>query len=181
MCTSYKEPLPLHVPIIPSFILLPHTKHKSEIRKNPLFRRDFQIMCAQIGVDPLASQKGHHSLLTERSPFTPHRKVTIPPNPLLFTPYLGFWSELLGMGDFYYALGIQIIETCFATVFFMTETHLGCTETPCGLYPDPNSNPNYTPYPNPVLVALLSYFSWMLLLSTAQQKWRINGTRDIVE
>ena len=119
--------------------------------------------------------------LTERSPFTPHRKVTIPPNPLLFTPYLGFWSELLGMGDFYYALGIQIIETCFATVFFMTETHLGCTETPCGLYPDPNSNPNYTPYPNPVLVALLSYFSWMLLLSTAQQKWRINGTRDIVE
>jgi len=27
----------------------------------------------------------------------------------------GFWSELLGMGDFYYALAVQIIEVCLAT------------------------------------------------------------------
>ncbi|KAJ3209834.1 ESCRT-II subunit protein snf8 [Dinochytrium kinnereticum] len=27
----------------------------------------------------------------------------------------GFWSELLGVGDFYYELGVQIIEICLAT------------------------------------------------------------------
>jgi ESCRT-II complex subunit VPS22 len=27
----------------------------------------------------------------------------------------GFWSELLGVGDFYYELGVQIIEACLAT------------------------------------------------------------------
>ncbi len=34
-------------------------------------------MCASVGVDPLASNKG-------------------------------FWTELLGFGDFYYELGVQI-------------------------------------------------------------------------
>lgn len=57
-------------------------KHKSEIRKNPLFRRQFQEMCAAIGVDPLASRKG-------------------------------VWS-VLGMGDFYYELSVQVIEVCMA-------------------------------------------------------------------
>ncbi|KAF2348990.1 EAP30 [Trinorchestia longiramus] len=33
-------------------------KHKNEIRKNPQFRRQFQEMCASIGVDPLASGRG---------------------------------------------------------------------------------------------------------------------------
>ncbi|KAL1394477.1 hypothetical protein pipiens_011920, partial [Culex pipiens pipiens] len=51
-------------------------KHKAEIRKNAQFRRQFQEMCAAIGVDPLASGKG-------------------------------FWRLLLGMGDFYYELGVQ--------------------------------------------------------------------------
>ncbi|XP_070563831.1 LOW QUALITY PROTEIN: vacuolar-sorting protein SNF8-like [Ptychodera flava] len=59
-------------------------KHKTEIRKNPEFRTQFQEMCATIGVDPLASNKG-------------------------------FWSEMLGVGDFYYELGVQIIEVCLAT------------------------------------------------------------------
>ncbi len=27
----------------------------------------------------------------------------------------GFWSEMLGVGDFYYELGVQIIEICMAT------------------------------------------------------------------
>ena len=27
----------------------------------------------------------------------------------------GFWSEMLGVGDFYYELGVQIIEVCMAT------------------------------------------------------------------
>lgn len=58
-------------------------KHKNEIRKNPHFRRQFQEMCASIGVDPLASGKG-------------------------------FWS-VLGIGDFYYELAVQIVEVCLAT------------------------------------------------------------------
>lgn len=41
-------------------------------------------MCANIGVDPLASNKG-------------------------------MWAQLLGFGDFYYELGVQIVEACLAT------------------------------------------------------------------
>ncbi|XP_017775695.1 PREDICTED: vacuolar-sorting protein SNF8 [Nicrophorus vespilloides] len=59
------------------------TKHKNEIRKNADFRRQFQEMCATIGVDPLSSGKG-------------------------------FWS-VLGIGDFYYELAVQIVEVCLAT------------------------------------------------------------------
>ncbi|KAJ8534439.1 hypothetical protein K7X08_016167 [Anisodus acutangulus] len=59
-------------------------KHKNDIRKNPAFRAQFHEMCAKVGVDPLASNKG-------------------------------FWAELLGIGDFYYELGVQIIEICLAT------------------------------------------------------------------
>ncbi|XKL63263.1 hypothetical protein PGB90_005627 [Kerria lacca] len=58
-------------------------KHKTEIKKNPQFRRQFQEMCASIGVDPLASGKG-------------------------------FWS-VLGIGDFYHELTVQIVEVCLAT------------------------------------------------------------------
>ncbi|KAI4479668.1 PREDICTED: vacuolar-sorting protein SNF8 [Polistes canadensis] len=58
------------------------TKHKSEIKKNAQFRRQFTEMCASIGVDPLASGKG-------------------------------FWS-VLGIGDFYYELAVQIVEVCMA-------------------------------------------------------------------
>ena len=48
-----------------------------------MFRRQFQEMCASIGVDPLSSHKG-------------------------------FWS-VLNLGDFYYELGVQIVEVCLAT------------------------------------------------------------------
>eukprot|EP00124_Ichthyophonus_hoferi_P000213 Ihof_evm20s7 gene=Ihof_evmTU20s7 len=58
-------------------------KHKNDIAKNAVFRSHFQKMCAQVGVDPLASRKG-------------------------------FWSELLGVGDFYFELGVQIVEVCLA-------------------------------------------------------------------
>lgn len=59
------------------------SKHKTEIKKNARFRRQFTEMCASIGVDPLASEKG-------------------------------FWS-VLGIGDFYYELAVQIVEVCMAT------------------------------------------------------------------
>ena len=42
------------------------------------------MMCANVGVDPLASNKG-------------------------------MFAQLLGIGDFYYQLGVQIIEACLAT------------------------------------------------------------------
>ena len=60
------------------------SKHQKEIKKNAEFRRQFQEMCAHIGVDPLQSSNS-------------------------------YWSKLLGVGDFYYQLGIQIIEICLAT------------------------------------------------------------------
>lgn len=59
------------------------TNHKNEIRKNAQFRKQFQEMCASIGVDPLSSGKG-------------------------------FWS-VLGIGDFYYELAVQIVEVCLST------------------------------------------------------------------
>eukprot|EP00271_Cylindrocystis_brebissonii_P008267 TRINITY_DN22316_c1_g1_i1.p2 TRINITY_DN22316_c1_g1~~TRINITY_DN22316_c1_g1_i1.p2 ORF type:complete len:253 (+),score=61.15 TRINITY_DN22316_c1_g1_i1:477-1235(+) len=59
-------------------------KHKVEIKKSPAFRAQFHAMCAKVGVDPLASNKG-------------------------------FWAEMLGIGDFYYELGVQIVELCLVT------------------------------------------------------------------
>jgi hypothetical protein len=56
-------------------------KYKKDINRNPEFRKQFQVMCNSIGVDPLASNKG-------------------------------FWAQLLGFGDFYYELAVQIIEIC---------------------------------------------------------------------
>ena len=60
------------------------TKHRKEIRKSPEFRKQFQEMCAAVGVDPLQSSSN-------------------------------FWTKLLGVGDFYYELAIQIIEVCMST------------------------------------------------------------------
>lgn len=59
-------------------------KHKSDIKKNPEFRRQFQQMCATAGVDPLQSSGN-------------------------------FWVKLLGIGDFYYELAVQIAEIFLAT------------------------------------------------------------------
>jgi hypothetical protein len=57
---------------------------RDDIRKDPSFRAQFHTMCANIGVDPLASNKG-------------------------------LWAQVLGFGDFYYELGVQIVEACMAT------------------------------------------------------------------
>ncbi|KAJ2999135.1 hypothetical protein HDV02_003424 [Globomyces sp. JEL0801] len=58
--------------------------HADEIKKDPVFRGHFQKLCSQVGVDPLASNKG-------------------------------FWSELLGFGDFYYQVSVQIAQICIST------------------------------------------------------------------
>lgn len=58
--------------------------HRKEINKIPLFRAQFQKLCAAAGVDPLASNKG-------------------------------FWADILGIGEFYYELSVQIIDVCLST------------------------------------------------------------------
>jgi ESCRT-II complex subunit VPS22 len=60
--------------------------HRQDILRDPAFRSDFQQMCAAIGVDPLAGpRKG------------------------------GWWAELVGMGDWTYELGVQIVDVCVGT------------------------------------------------------------------
>ncbi|KAK7461988.1 ESCRT II complex subunit Dot2 [Stygiomarasmius scandens] len=60
--------------------------HRDRIAKDPAFRHQFQKMCASIGVDPLAG---------------PRRG--------------GWWAELVGMGDWSYELGVQIVDVCVST------------------------------------------------------------------
>lgn len=57
---------------------------RDDVRRDPVFRAQFHTMCANVGVDPLASNKG-------------------------------MWAQLLHFGDFYYELGVQIVEACLAT------------------------------------------------------------------
>jgi len=60
--------------------------HRESIRSDPAFRHAFQQMCSSIGVDPLAGpRKG------------------------------GWWAEMLGLGDWQYELGVQIVDVCVST------------------------------------------------------------------
>jgi len=60
--------------------------HRESIRSDPTFRHAFQQMCSSIGVDPLAGpRKG------------------------------GWWAEMLGLGDWQYELGVQIVDVCVST------------------------------------------------------------------
>lgn len=62
------------------------TTHRASIRSDPTFRHAFQNMCASIGVDPFAGpRKG------------------------------GWWAEMLGLGDWQYELGVQIVDVCVST------------------------------------------------------------------
>jgi len=60
--------------------------HRDSIKNDPAFRHSFRQMCFSIGVDPLAGpRKG------------------------------GWWAELLGLGDWQYELGVQIVDICVST------------------------------------------------------------------
>lgn len=61
-------------------------QHRESIRSDPRFRREFERMCAAIGVDPLAG---------------PRRG--------------GWWAELLGAADWTYELGVQLVDICVST------------------------------------------------------------------
>ncbi len=85
-------------------------RHRKEISTNAEFRRDFQIMCAQNGVDPLACAAAGASFCG-RVPAVNHSRLprAVP------GARRGFWSELLGLNDFYYELGVQVVDVCLAT------------------------------------------------------------------
>jgi ESCRT-II complex subunit VPS22 len=61
-------------------------EHRVAIIQDPAFRHAFQQMCSSLGVDPLAG---------------PRRG--------------GWWAEMLGLGDWYYELGVQIVDVCVST------------------------------------------------------------------
>lgn len=61
--------------------------HRKTIASDPAFRSQFQQMCANIGVDPLAGPKR-----------------------------AGWWAESLGfVGDWTFELGVQIVDICVST------------------------------------------------------------------
>lgn len=68
------------------------TSHRKDILKDADFRGEFQRMCGSIGVDPLGA--------------TASQKVG---------GLKGMWNDLLGLGDYYYELGVQIIDVCIST------------------------------------------------------------------
>ena len=92
--------------------------HKDEIKKDPEFRKHFQVSISQ-------------HIMTFK--FTYSKKLRLSTRLRFFRLYFilkemcasigvdplasskGFWSEMLGFGDFYYELGVQIIEVCMAT------------------------------------------------------------------
>lgn len=65
------------------------SRHRSDILRNAEFRHAFSRMCASIGVDPLGS--------------------AIP------TGKKALWNDLLGLGDWQYQLGVQVIDVCVST------------------------------------------------------------------
>jgi len=72
------------LPSVEIMFSLSHSLYSLPPSLPPSPNTQFNKMCAGIGVDPLASNKG-------------------------------FWAQLLGVGDFYYELAVQIIEICLLT------------------------------------------------------------------
>lgn len=62
-------------------------KHRTRILSDPAFRTQFSEMCRELGVDPLGSggRKG------------------------------GLWDSFLGVGDWTYALAVQVVDVCLAS------------------------------------------------------------------
>ncbi|RLN59682.1 hypothetical protein BBJ29_003651 [Phytophthora kernoviae] len=71
-------------------------KYKNNIKKDPEFRRKFQVMCAKIGVDPLASKKGFWSELLDVGDFYYELAVQIIEVCIITRPKNG---GLIGMSD----------------------------------------------------------------------------------
>lgn len=63
------------------------SKHGQKIKDDSSLRSQFQAMCGNIGVDPIAYSRG-------------------------------CWSETLGLGEFYYHLGVKIIEVIIFSIIY---------------------------------------------------------------
>lgn len=95
-------------------------------------------MCANVGVDPLASNKG-------------------------------MWTQLLGFGDFYYELGVQIVEACLSTRPYNGGLmDLDSLRSFITVRSPPASYPSPTPFPAPLLSALCA-------LTPCHVHWRSRG------
>ena len=78
-------------------------KYQRQISQNPSLRAHFTKMCSKIGVDPLVCKPIDYFFLFKALTKT-----------ILFLAAKGFWTEILGIGDFYYELAVQIVEICFS-------------------------------------------------------------------
>lgn len=77
-------------------------KYKHNIRKDPEFRKNFQVMCSKIGVDPLASKKGFWSEVLDVGDFYYELAVQIIEVCILTRPKNG---GLIAMSDLLRLLG----------------------------------------------------------------------------
>lgn len=72
-------------------------QHRNDILKDAGFREEFQKMCAQIGVDPIgAADAGGNKVRGGGG-------------------VKGLWNNVLGLGDYYYELALQIVDVCLST------------------------------------------------------------------
>ncbi|USP73648.1 uncharacterized protein yc1106_00922 [Curvularia clavata] len=78
--------------------------HSKDIRANPAFRAEFARMCSALNIDFLASS--YHKDTSSSSSTTSST-----------TNGESIWTQLLGnnLNDFYFNLGVQIVEECRAT------------------------------------------------------------------
>ena len=72
-------------------------RHQRDIRQNPQFRHAFQRMCANMMVDPLAG-----------------RPPSVDAGGRL-GQVANLWSQFLGLDDWQYELGVQIVDVCIST------------------------------------------------------------------
>jgi ESCRT-II complex subunit VPS22 len=74
-------------------------KHRKRINSDPEFRLQFHKMCVSVGVGKRFSYQ-----------FLGLKRHLITLDPLASNK--GFWADLLGVGDFYFELGVNIVEVC---------------------------------------------------------------------
>lgn len=64
--------------------------HREDVRRDPALRHKFQMMCAAIGVDPLAGSGPSGGLKSG-------------------------WADMLGLADWQFELAVQVVDVCVST------------------------------------------------------------------
>lgn len=86
----------------------------SELAEEQLSQMSKQLEAFRANLEEFAAN--HRNDIKKNPEFRRHFQdmcATIGVDPLASGK--GFWSEMLGVGDFYYEIGVQIIEVCLAT------------------------------------------------------------------